>query len=105
MSLRDLKDYENDPVGVMRRMREMAPWMFAIGVIVLVIMVYTIYSQFRIDVPTKHFAVLIKKTGLDITNEMECAPDKEHKGVQRELLMEGSLFLQPMGMGLGSLSL
>ncbi|QDT44063.1 SPFH domain / Band 7 family protein [Gimesia alba] len=63
----------------------------------LVIGGYIIYTQFRIDVPAKHFAVLTRKTGIDLTNDQEISPDatlKEavHKGLQREVLPEGRYF-------------
>ena len=68
-----------------------------VGGLFLVICGYIVYSQFRIDVPAKHFAVLTKKTGIDLTNDQEISPDatlKEavHKGLQRELLPEGRYF-------------
>jgi len=86
---------ELNPVEFRDTMRKLAPWVFVIGIVGILGMIYVIYSQFRIDVPTKHFAVLIKKTGKDITNDMECAPDETYKGVQKELLMEGRYFRNP----------
>lgn len=67
------------------------------GVILLLIMAYTVYSQFRIDVPAKHFAVLTRKTGMDLNNAQEIAPpyNKEegyYKGLQQEILPEGRYF-------------
>lgn len=58
---------------------------------------YIIYTQFRIDVPAKHFAVLTRKTGIDLTNDQEISPDATlkkavHKGLQREVLPEGRYF-------------
>ena len=53
------------------------------------------YTQFRIDVPAKHFAVLTKKTGEDLENNEEIAPDIDHKGLQLELLTEGRYFRNP----------
>ena len=63
----------------------------------LVIGGYIIYTQFRIDVPAKHFAVLTRKTGIDLTNDQEISPDASlkdaiHKGLQREVLPEGRYF-------------
>lgn len=62
---------------------------------VLLIFAYMIYSQFRIDVPAKHIAVLTKITGKDITNEDEISPDASYKGVQKEVLTEGRYFYNP----------
>ena len=56
---------------------------------------YGIYTKFRIDVPSKHFAVLVRKTGQDITNDLEQAPGDKHKGVQHTLLSEGRYFYNP----------
>jgi hypothetical protein len=56
---------------------------------------WTIYQQFRIDVPTGSMAILIKKTGLDLQNGDEIAPSSEYRGVQREYLSEGRYFRNP----------
>lgn len=56
---------------------------------------YFLYSSCRINVPAKHVAVLIRKTGIDMTNDMEVAPTPEHKGVQRTVLTEGRYFKNP----------
>ena len=56
---------------------------------------YIVYSQFRIDVPAKHFAVLTTKTGEDLDNSEEIAPDEEHRGLQLEVLPEGRYFYNP----------
>lgn len=61
----------------------------SVGIIVLA---YIVYSQFRIDVPSMHIAVMTRKTGENITNEMEVAPDKDHKGLQLKVLTEGRYF-------------
>jgi len=61
----------------------------------LCIIGYIIYSQFRIDVPAMHFAVLTKKTGEDLENNEEIAPDDKHKGLQLEVLPEGRYFYNP----------
>lgn len=75
--------------------KRLTPWVIGAAAVFGVLMVYVIYSQFRIDVPTYHFAVLIKKTGKNIPNSMECAPDESFKGVQRTLLLEGRYFRNP----------
>ena len=54
-----------------------------------------IYNSFRILVPPKHVAVLIAKTGNDVPNDAEIAPDTRSKGVQRKLLAEGRWFRNP----------
>lgn len=90
-----MRDFSENPIDVRNAMRKLAPWIFVIGIVFMVGMTYLIYSQFRIDVPTKHFAVLIKKTGKNIPNDAECAPDESYKGVQKELLLEGRYFRNP----------
>ena len=57
--------------------------------------VWTVYTSFRIDVGSGEMAILIRKTGIDITNGDEIAPTLEHKGVQREVLAEGRHFYNP----------
>lgn len=54
-----------------------------------------IYTQFRIDVPTFHMAVLTRKVGLDVENGDEVAPTPEHKGIQQAVLTEGRYFYNP----------
>lgn len=66
-----------------------------VGVITAVVLAWTVYSSFRIEVPTGRIAVLIKKTGKDIRNKDEIAPDESYKGVQRALLTEGRYFYNP----------
>jgi regulator of protease activity HflC (stomatin/prohibitin superfamily) len=56
---------------------------------------WTIYSSFRIDVSSGEIAVLIRKTGKDLTNGEEIAPTPEHKGIQRAVLTEGRYFYNP----------
>jgi len=56
------------------------------------IFAYFAYTQFRIDVPAKHFSVLTKKTGIDLENNQEIAPDADHKGLQLNVLPEGRYF-------------
>ncbi|MEM9412242.1 MAG: SPFH domain-containing protein [Planctomycetota bacterium] len=56
---------------------------------------YVAYTWFRIDVPAEHIAVLIRKTGEDLDNEEEVAPDENHKGVQLDILQEGRFFKNP----------
>lgn len=53
------------------------------------------YTQCRIDVPAKHVAVLIKKTGNDLDNHQVVAPDDSYKGIQIQTLTEGRYFYNP----------
>jgi hypothetical protein len=69
------------------------------GIVALLVfglgMLWFVYSQFRIDVPTGHMALLMRKTGLDVENGDEVAPTPDHKGVQKETLTEGRYFYNP----------
>ena len=61
---------------------------------------YFIYTQCRIEVPSKHMAVVIRKMGKDMQNSDEIAPATqkdglEYKGVQKGLLAEGRYFRNP----------
>ncbi len=49
----------------------------------------------RIIVPTGYVAVLTRKTGKDIPNDAELAPDASYKGLQKEVLAEGRHFRNP----------
>lgn len=60
-----------------------------------VLMLYGIYTQFRIDVPAGHIAVLTRKTGQDLDNGDSIAPSKDYKGVQLDILTEGRFFYNP----------
>lgn len=53
------------------------------------------YTQCRIEVPTGHMAILIKKTGKNLPNNAEIAPGPEYKGVQADVLTEGRYFYNP----------
>src|SRR5210317_345164 len=72
---------------------------FGVVVALLVAAAYVAYTEFRIDVPAKHFAVLTTKTGEDLENDEEVAPDKDHKGLQLEVLPEGRYFFNPFSWG------
>ena len=65
---------------------------------------YFIYTQCRIEVPIKHMAILIHKTGKNLENGQEIAPVftkedgtkvREYRGVQSEVLGEGRYFFNP----------
>ncbi len=68
-------------------------------IIGLIIFGYVAYTWFRIDVPAEHIAVLTRKTGLDIGNGDEIAPDENHKGLQKKILQEGRFFRNPYTYG------
>lgn len=55
----------------------------------LVFGVIYVWNACVIDVPSKHMAIMIKKTGKDLPNGVELAPGPEYKGVQAEILREG----------------
>jgi regulator of protease activity HflC (stomatin/prohibitin superfamily) len=68
------------------------------GIVVLLMLFlfgWLLYTPFRISVPTGSMAVLIKKTGKNIPNSDEVAPDETYKGVQRDVLTEGRYFRNP----------
>ena len=75
----------------------MGKWL-VLGAIVVVFALFTplfIYNECRINVPSYHMAVLIKKTGKNIPNNAEIAPDASYKGVQQEVLGEGRYYYNP----------
>jgi regulator of protease activity HflC (stomatin/prohibitin superfamily) len=53
------------------------------------------YGFCQFNVPTGHMAVMTRKTGQDIPNDAELAPDANHKGLQKEVLAEGRHFRNP----------
>lgn len=67
----------------------------AVGIVLLTLAAYFVYTKFRIDVPQGHIAVLTKKTGKDLNNDQVVAPDKTYKGLQQEVLAEGRYFYNP----------
>jgi len=68
--------------------------MLSVGLL-LVISGFVLYFKCRIDVPAKHFAVLTRKTGTNLENHQEVAPDEHHKGLQLKVLPEGRYFYNP----------
>lgn len=56
---------------------------------------FWVYSQFRIEVPREHIAILIHKTGKDLQPHEEIATSEEYKGVQLGVLSEGRHFRNP----------
>lgn len=65
------------------------------SVAICFLLAYWVYVECRIDVPAMHIAVLTKKTGEDLVNEHEVAPDANHKGLQTQVLTEGRYFYNP----------
>jgi regulator of protease activity HflC (stomatin/prohibitin superfamily) len=92
-------DFERDevrPINIRLPIRvPRLPVIFGILAALLVVAGYVVYTKFRIDVPAKHFAVLTTKTGEDLENDEEVAPDEKHKGLQLEVLPEGRYFYNP----------
>ena len=76
-------------------LRTVAGMGLALGVLLLVVLGWTTYNWCRIDVPAKHIAVLTRKTGQDLDNGDEVAPDDTYKGVQLKVLSEGRYFKNP----------
>lgn len=71
----------------------------ATGILVLILVAvvggYFCYANCRIEVPSSSMGILIKKTGKDLENEQEIAPDDSYKGVQINVLAEGRHFYNP----------
>lgn len=84
-----------------RPSRRGIPVLIALGAVLFALIGGTVsfYKNFVINVPTKHVAILIKKTGIDLENTNEIAPTAEHKGVQKELLREGRYIFQYTSYG------
>jgi len=75
----------------------MPKWL-VLGAIVIVFVLFVplfVYNECRINVPSYHQAVLIKRTGKDLPNSLEIAPDASYKGVQAEVLGEGRYYYNP----------
>lgn len=53
------------------------------------------YETFLIEVPTGKMAILVRKTGKDLSNADEVAPTEAHKGVQKDPLLEGRHYRNP----------
>ncbi len=69
--------------------------LIAVTGICLFIVAWGTYSLCRVDVGPDQFAVLIRKTGVDLKNSDEVAPDELHKGVQKKVLTTGRYFYNP----------
>lgn len=77
--------------------RGAGPGAMGLGLLLLLVVVggYGVYTSCIVDVPTRHVLVRINKTGKDLANDLELAPDEQYKGVQLALLSEGRHFLNP----------
>lgn len=76
-------------------------FLFALGAVLFVLVggLWTFYENFVISVPSKHVAILIKKTGKDLENGNEIAPTPEHKGIRQKVLSEGLYIFQYTSYG------
>ncbi len=78
------------------KLKDLKKPLSAAAVLILIGTAWAFYENCRIDVPRRNIAILIKKTGLDLENEMEIAPSEEYKGVQKTKLGEGRYFYNPI---------
>lgn len=78
------------------RKKQVSAWLGSLAALAVfgLGLLWFVYDSFVIDVPAGHLAVLIHKTGKDLTNGDEIAPDAEHKGIQIEVLREGRYFFK-----------
>lgn len=70
-------------------------WLIVAGGLVMMGLAWMTYSICRIDVGPDQFAVLICKTGMDLKNSEEVAPDESYKGIQKKVLTTGRYFYNP----------
>lgn len=68
---------------------------FVVAVFMTMLGAAIMYEEFLIEVPTGKMAVLVRKTGIDLKNSDEVAPTENHKGVQKEVLLEGRHYRNP----------
>ncbi|HZN36754.1 MAG TPA: SPFH domain-containing protein [Pirellulaceae bacterium] len=75
------------------------PWVFFFGGLLVLASIVGApifyYGLCQFNVPTGYMAVLTRKTGRDIANGDELAPDATYKGLQKEVLAEGRHFRNP----------
>jgi len=73
--------------------------LFVIGAVAVAISIVGVplfyWTMCRFNVPTGYIAVLTHKTGKDLPNDAELAPDSSYKGLQKEVLAEGRHFRNP----------
>lgn len=67
----------------------------AIAVVATGVLLYEVYNSCLIEVPNKHMAILVHKTGKDLNNSESLAPSEEYKGVQPIVLTEGRYYYNP----------
>jgi len=71
---------------------------FLLGIAGLIGLGLWVFLYCRIDVPSGHIAVMTKKTGTDIGNDVEIVPELQYgefKGLQGKVLAEGRYFYNP----------
>ncbi|MHC4910280.1 MAG: SPFH domain-containing protein [Planctomycetota bacterium] len=86
--------------GNLDEIRRKLKALFAVGgvgivIIAIIAALPVVYFTCRIEVPRAHMAIMTRKTGENIDNYMELAPDDLHKGVQIDVLSEGRHFRNP----------
>ncbi|MEI8371765.1 MAG: SPFH domain-containing protein [Planctomycetota bacterium] len=67
----------------------------AIAIVAIGVLLYETYTACLIEVPNKHMAILIHKTGKDLDNSQSIAPSEEYKGVQAAVLTEIRCYYNP----------
>lgn len=92
--------YEEGRSSLLRRMFIEHKWQTIFGstafiVVASLLFAWFVYTNCRIDVPGKHFAVLTLKEGKNQTNDEEVAMDEFTKGIQLDLVGEGRFFYSP----------
>ena len=76
--------------------KQLGSWVGAIAALTVfgLGLLWLCYRQFVIDVGSGEMAILIKKTGKDLANADEVAPDANYKGVQKDILDVGRYFFK-----------
>jgi hypothetical protein len=87
--------FDTDERGIARAISKYAPVVIIGGILILTLFGYITYTQFRVDVPSKHIAVMTRKTGTDLENNQEIAMKETQKGLQKSILTEGRHFKNP----------
>lgn len=72
-----------------------APLLILGAIFLLALGGYWVYTNFRIDVPTGHYAVITNLVGKNLENNQEVASSSEYKGLQQQVLAEGRYFYNP----------
>ncbi|MEM7313230.1 MAG: SPFH domain-containing protein, partial [Planctomycetota bacterium] len=94
--LADESNYDYaDQVDSLKRYAKNLPYLIGLATILLIGFFWFAYTNCRISVPERHIAVLTRKTGKDLENGQEVAPDESHKGLQLNVLSEGRYFYNP----------